>query len=151
MNSRRSSLHGDAGGVGLPPFVTEFGLWDDRQAAAAERVEAELDEVDLVRVAFCDPHGLARSKTVPANIFRTVLRNGMDFSAGPFLFDTGHAVAVDFQTDPGLGVNELLGAGDFVLVPDPRTFQVLPGTEPRTAWVLGNEYLRDGTPHPLAS
>ncbi|KAB2343595.1 glutamine synthetase [Actinomadura rudentiformis] len=151
MISRPWSLHGEEGAVGRPSFVAEFGLWDDRQAAAAERIEAELDEVDLVRVAFCDPHGLARSKTVPANVFRTVLSNGMDFSAGPFLFDTGHAVAVDFQTDPGLGIGELLGAGDFVLVPDPRTFQVLPGIEPRTAWVLGNEYLRDGTPHPLAS
>jgi glutamine synthetase len=158
VTSRPWSVHGDQSGVGRPSFVAEFGLWDDRQAAAAEHVEAELDEVDLVRVVFCDPHGLARSKTVPANIFRSVLRNGMDFSAGPFLFDTGHAVAVDFLADSGLGVGELLGAGDFVLVPDPRTFQVLPRTEPwaeprtapRTAWVLGNEFLRDGSPHPLA-
>ncbi|WP_037268128.1 glutamine synthetase family protein [Kibdelosporangium aridum] len=151
MPSRPWSLHGDESGVGRPSFVAEFGLWDDRQAAAAEQVEVELNEVDLVRVVFCDPHGLARSKTVPANVFRAILRNGMDFSAGPFLFDTGHAVAVDFLADAGVGVGELLGAGDFVLVPDPRTFQVLPGTEPRTAWVLGNEYLRDGSPHPLAS
>ncbi|WP_207932963.1 glutamine synthetase family protein [Actinomadura sp. GC306] len=151
MKSRPWSLHGEEGGVGSPAFVAEHGLWDDRQAAAAERVEAELDEVDLVRVAFCDPHGLARSKTVPANVFRAVLRNGMDFSAGPLVFDTGHAVAVDILADTGVGVGELLGAGDFVLVPDPRTFQVLPGPGPRTAWVLGNEYLRDGSPHPLAS
>ncbi|MFD0683222.1 glutamine synthetase family protein [Actinomadura fibrosa] len=151
MISRPWSVHGGEGAVGRPSFVAEFGLWDDRRAAAAERVETQLGEVDLVRVVFCDPHGLARSKTVPAGVFRAVLRNGMDFSAGPFLFDTGHAVAVDFLTDPGVGVGELLGAGDFVLVPDPRTFQVLPGTEPRTAWVLGDEYLRDGSPHPLAS
>ncbi|GAA0341189.1 glutamine synthetase family protein [Actinoallomurus spadix] len=151
MISRPWSRHGDESGVGRPSFVAEFGLWDDRQVAAAEQVEVALDEVDLVRVVFCDPHGLARSKTVPAHVFRTVLRNGMDFSAGPFLFDTGHAVAVDFLADSGVGVGELLGAGDFVLVPDPRTFQVLPGTGTRTAWVLGNEYLRDGSPHPLAS
>jgi glutamine synthetase len=151
MISRPWSLHSDESGVGRPSFVTEFGIWDDRQAAAAEQVETRLGEVDFVRVVFCDPHGLARSKTVPANVFRSVLRNGMDFSAGPFVFDTGHAVAVDFLSDSGLGVSELLGAGDFVLVPDPRTFQILPRTEPRTAWVLGNEYLRDGTPHPLAS
>lgn len=151
MISRPWSLHSDESGVGRPSFVAEFGLWDDRQAAAAEQVEARLGEVDLVRVVFCDPHGLARSKTVPANVFRSVLRNGMDFSAGPFIFDTGHAVAVDFLADSGLGVGELLGAGDFVLVPDPRTFQVLPRADSRTAWVLGNEYLRDGSPHPLAS
>jgi glutamine synthetase len=151
MNSRPWSLHSDESGVGRPSFVSEFGLWDDRQAAAAEQVEARLSEVDFVRVVFCDPHGLARSKNVPVNVFRAVLRNGMDFSAGPFLFDTGHAVAVDFLADAGLGISELLGAGDFVLVPDPRTFQVLPRTKPRTAWVLGNEYLRDGTPHPLSA
>ncbi|MFE9627194.1 glutamine synthetase family protein [Streptomyces sp. NPDC006527] len=151
MVSRSWALHGDDSGVGRPGFVAEFGLWDDRQAAAAEQVELQLREVDLVRVVFCDPHGLARSKTVPANVFRSVLRNGMDFSAGPFLFDTGHAVAVDFLEDAGVGVGELLGAGDFVLVPDPRTFQVLPRSEPRTAWVLGDEYLRDGTPHPLST
>lgn len=151
MFSRPWTLRGSEGSVGRPSFVAEFGLWDDRQAAAAERIETELNEVDLVRVVYCDPHGLARSKTMPAEVFRTVLRNGMDFSAGPFLFDTGHAVAVDFLSDPGVGVGEIAGAGDFVLVPDPRTFQVLPRDEPGTAWVLGDEFLRDGTPHPLAS
>jgi len=151
MLSRPWTLRGGEGSVGRPSFVTEFGLWNDRQAAAAEQVEAELDQVDLVRVVFCDPHGLARSKTVPADVFRMVLRNGMDFSAGPFLFDTGHAVAVDFLSDPGVGVGEIAGGGDFILVPDPRTFQLLPGREPRTAWVLGDEFLRDGSRHPLAS
>src|SRR6185503_18886393 len=74
-----------------------------------------------------------------------------DYSPGPFLFDTGHAVAVDFLTDGGLGVAEIAGCGDFVVVPDPTTFQVLPDREPRTAWVLGDEYLRDGSPHPLST
>ena len=36
----------------------------------AEQIEVELDDIDLVRVVFCDPHGLARSKTVPASVFR---------------------------------------------------------------------------------
>ncbi len=157
MLSRPWSLAATESSVGHPSFVAEFGLWNDAQAAVAEQVEAALGDVDLVRVAFGDPHGLARSKTVTAATFRTVLRNGMDFSAGPFLFDTGHAVAIDFRADSGTdsstGISEIAGGGDFVLVPDPRTFQVLPsnGNEPRTAWVLGDEYLRDGSPHPLAS
>jgi glutamine synthetase len=133
MYARPWSRHYAAGSVGRPAFVKRLGLWDDQQAAVAEQVEAHLDEVDLVRLAFCDPHGLARSKTLTATAFRAVLRNGMDFSPGPFVFDTGHAVAVDFLTDPGLGVDEIVGAGDFVVVCDPRTFQLLPGTEPRTA------------------
>ncbi|WP_433325163.1 hypothetical protein [Spirillospora sp. CA-294931] len=145
-----SRVHGE-GSVGRPAFVAEHGLWDDRRAAAAEQVEAALAGIDLVRLVFCDPHGLARSKTLTAAAFRTVLRNGMDFSPGPFIFDTGHAVAVDFLAEPGVGVEEIFGAGDFVVVPDPVTFLPLPGTGPRTAWVLGDEFLRDGSRHPLGT
>lgn len=147
-----STLAGE-GSVGRSAFVARSGLWDEQQTAVAEQVRARLGEVDYVRLAFCDPHGVARSKTLTARTFASVLHNGMDFSPGPFVFDTGHAVAVDFRTDPGLGVAEIVGAGDFVVVPDPRTFQLLPGPEggARTAWVLGDEYLRDGTPHPFSS
>ncbi|MER5935519.1 glutamine synthetase family protein [Streptomyces sp. NPDC002054] len=152
MYARSWSRPYGEGGVGRSSFVAEYGLWTEEQTAAAEQIEAGLDGVDLVRVAFCDPHGLARSKTLTVDTFRSVLRNGMDFSPGPFLFDTGHAVAIDFQSgDPGIGISEIAGAGNFVLVPDPLTFQVLPGDGPRTAWILGDEHLRDGTPHPLSS
>jgi glutamine synthetase len=139
------------GGVGRPGFVRELDLWSPQQWAAAERIEAGLDEVDLVRLVFCDPHGLPRSKTLSVPAFRAALRNGMDFSPGPFLFDTGHAVAVDFQREPEIGVAEIRGAGDFLLVPDPLTFQILPGPGARTGWVIGDEYLRDGRPHPLST
>lgn len=150
MYSRSWPRTHTGGSVGRPGFVAEFGRWDAEQVAAAERVEAALDGLDLVRVVYCDPHGLARSKTLSVPAFRAALGSGMDFSPGPLLFDTGHAVAVDFLGRPGIGVEEILGAGDFVVVPDPRTFQTLPGLEPRTAWVLGDEFLRDGSRHPLS-
>ncbi|MFC8001193.1 glutamine synthetase family protein [Streptomyces rochei] len=151
MYARSWSTPAAEGSVGRPSFVADHGLWDEEQSAAAERIEATLEDVDFVRLVFGDPHGLARSKTLTAAAFATVLRNGMNFSPGPFLFDTGHAVAVDFLGDHGIGVDEIAGAGNFVLVPDPTTFQVLPGRGPRTAWVIGDEYLRDGTAHPLSS
>jgi glutamine synthetase len=137
--------------VGRPGFVAEFAAWNDEQVEAARRLEAALVDIDLVRLVFCDPHGLARSKTLTADAFRAVLRNGMDFSPGPFVFDTGHAVAVDFLGDPAIGVAEIAGAGDFVVIPDPRTCQLLRHEGPRTAWVLGDEFLRDGSRHPLSS
>ncbi|MFE9258759.1 glutamine synthetase family protein [Streptomyces sp. NPDC006879] len=146
-----STLFAEAS-VGRPSFVAEFGLWNEEQNAAAAEIEASLGEIDFVRLVFADPHGLARSKTLTVDTFRTVLRNGADYSPGPFLFDTGHAVAVDFlDADPGVGVAELAGAGNFVLVPDPLTFMVLPHGGGRTAWVLGDEYQRDGSPHPLSA
>ncbi|PRY38866.1 glutamine synthetase family protein [Umezawaea tangerina] len=137
--------------AGQTDFVARHGLWDDEQKAAATEVEARLDSVDFVRVVYGDPHGIARSKTVSTEVFRTVLRNGMDFSPGPFVFDTGHAVAVDFFAEGGgIGIPELTGAGDFIVVPDPRTFRVLPHTGRPTGWVIGDEHLRDGSPHPLS-
>ncbi|MEU7563790.1 glutamine synthetase family protein [Streptomyces eurythermus] len=138
--------------TGSTGFVARHGLWNDDQRAAAERLEGLLDGLEFVRVGFGDPHGLFRSKTLTVDAFRTVLRNGMDMSQGPYVFDTGHAVAVDFFAEGGgIGIPELTGAGDFLVVPDPLTFRELPYTEARTGWVVGDEYLRDGTPHPLSS
>src|SRR5262245_40188529 len=129
MFSRSWAYRAAESSTGFPGFVAEYGVWDDEQADAAERVEAGLAEVELVRLVFCDPHGLARSKTLTTQAFRTTLRNGMDFSPGPFLFDTGQAIAIDiFCDNPGVGVDELVGAGDFLVVPDPRTFQLLPSS-----------------------
>jgi hypothetical protein len=97
--------------VGRPAFVADHGIHDAEQTAAVREIEAALDHVDLVRVVFGDPHGLARSKTLTAETFRVALRNGMDFSPGPFLFDTAHAVAVDFrERDAAVQVDELTGA-----------------------------------------
>jgi glutamine synthetase len=138
--------------TGRADFVARHGLWDEGQRAAAAELDSVLESLDFVRVVFGDIHGLARSKTVAADLFRTVLRNGMDFSPGPFVFDTGHAVAIDFFAEGGgIGIPELTGAGDFILVPDPATFRVLPHTGRRTGWIIGDEYLRDGSPHPLSS
>lgn len=138
--------------AGRTDFVARHQLWTDAQRAAADAVAAELDDLDFVRVVFGDPHGLARSKAVRASVFRAVLRDGMDFSPGPFVFDSGHAVAVDFFADGGgVDVDELTGAGDFIVVPDPTTFRRLPHCGRPTGWVIGDEYLRSGAPHPLSS
>lgn len=145
--------------VGSPGFVDEYAGWDEEQRQVADQIRATLRDTDLVRVLFCDPHGLARSKTLTASAFRSALRNGMDFSPGPFVFDTGHAVAVDFLGGGPL-LDEIAGAGDFVVVPDPRTYTMLPDTvpdaalsdrKPRTALVIGDEFLRSGARHPLSS
>ncbi len=133
-------------------FVVRHELWNDERHSAASAVERQLDSLDFVRLVFGDPHGVLRSKTLTTATFRSVLRNGMDFSPGPFVFDTGHAVAIDiFASGGGIGLDELTGAGDFLVVPDPTTFRVLPYTDHRTGWVIGDEYLRTGAPHPLSS
>lgn len=138
--------------AGRADFVSRHELWNDEQSAAASDLLAQLDSLEFVRVVFGDPHGIARSKCLTAAAFQTVLRNGMDASPGPFIFDTGHAVAIDFFAEGGgIGIPELTGAGDFIVVPDPLTFRLLPHAGRPTGWVIGDEYLRSGVPHPLSS
>jgi glutamine synthetase len=138
--------------TGSVGFAERHGRWSDAQHAAAEQIDGQLGGLDLVRVVYGDVHGLVRSKALSVGAFRTALRNGLDFSPGPFVFDTGHAVAIDFFTESaGIGIAELTGAGDLIVVPDPLTFRVLPHPEAAVGWIIGDEYLRDGTPHPLSS
>jgi glutamine synthetase len=138
--------------TGLPGFVERFGLWSGRQGEAARRVASEVTAAGLeaIRVGFADPHGLVRSKTLTPKVFAAALRNGMDFGLGSFMFDTGHDLVIDpFRPGGGIGVTELEGASDFIAVPDPLTFRVLPWAD-KTGWVLCDEYFKTGQPVPLS-
>ncbi len=138
--------------VGSEGFIARHDLWDEEQREAAVELDSTLDSLDFVRLVVADPHGLARSKTLTAHAFRTVLANGIGFSPAPFVLDTGHALAVDlFAASGAVGIPELSGAGGFMVVPDPLTFRILPHTSRPTGWVIGDEYLRSGAPHPLSS
>lgn len=135
-----------------PGFVERHATWTVEQSAAAERLLREPLGAEFVRVGFGDPHGILRSKVLSAAAFREALSNGLDMSPGPLIFDTGHALANDiFEAGGGLGLPELGGGGDFVLIPDPLTFRTIDVAGIPTGVILGDEYLRDGTPHPLSS
>ena len=138
--------------TGLPGFVERFGLWSEQQSETARRVASEVTAAGLeaIRVGFADPHGLVRSKTLTPKVFAAALRNGMDFGLGPFMFDTGHNLVIDpFRPGGGIGITELEGASDFIAVPDPVTFRVLPWAD-KTGWVLCDEYFKTGQPVPLS-
>lgn len=138
--------------TGKVGFVEEHGLWSEAQREAAERVLAQVQErgLETVRVAFGDVHGIVRGKTLSIRAFEGALRNGMDSSPGPFIFDTALDVVFDpFEAGGGFGLDEMTGAGDFVLVPDPLTFRVLPWA-PDTGWILADEYFKTGQPIPFS-
>lgn len=138
--------------TGVPGFVERHVDWTPEQRAEAERLRREPLDVEFVRVGFGDPHGLLRSKVLTVPAFRGTLSHGLDMSPGPLIFDTGHALPNDiFETGAGLGLPELTGAGDFVLVPDPLTYRVLDVGGIPVGMVLGDEYLRGGSAHPLSS
>jgi glutamine synthetase len=138
--------------TGLPGFVDRFGVWTSEQHAAAETVLATVAEaeLDVIRVGFTDPHGLVRSKSLTPRVFAAALRNGLDCSLGPFMFDTGLDLVLDpFRPGAGIGVAEMEGAADFLAVPDPLTFRVLPWAA-RTGWILADEYFKNGRPLPFS-
>ena len=125
-------------------FVDKHGLWTRDQALAAEDVIERINELDVVRFAFSDAHGIVRGKTLIAAEAVRALRTGVTCTATMVLKDlSGRTAFPIFQAGGD-------GAGDMVMVADPATFRVLPWA-PHSGWVLCDLYRTDGTPHPFST
>ena len=137
--------------IGREGFIAEANAWDEVQSDAAQRLPALLDEhgIKTVRVAYCDPHGLMRGKSLTAQNFLLALRNGVAETVASLGMDTANMIAFPlFDRDGGFGMEQMGGVGDIVLVPDPCTLKVLPWA-PQTAWILSDLYLKDGSRCPF--
>jgi glutamine synthetase len=132
-------------------FIERHSLWSETQIAAAKDVIAAVKDKNLrtVRVAMADPQGKLRGKTLLPKTFASAMKDGLDFTTAQFNFDSAEGIAYNpFTTDGGVGVTEMAGFPDVVLVPDPTTFRVLPWS-PATGWILGDMYFHDGRPMPF--
>jgi glutamine synthetase len=137
--------------VGKVGFIERHGLWSDQQRDAAERVRAQIEEAGLttVRIAWGDQHGVVRGKTLTVHDFLLAMRNGQDFQTATLYMDTtNNLFAPMFASGGGVGMGELAGGPDSILVPDPTTFRVLPWA-PKTGWVLSDMYFASGAPVPF--
>lgn len=159
VDERRVSDNG--GGTSARPmlakdregFVGHHGLWSEAQYAAAGQLRRVMDElgVEMVRFSFVDQHGILRSKTIARGGVDAALRSGVTVPSSLLLKDTsGQSVFAVFSADTGVGVDGFSGAGDIVLVPDPRSFRVLPWA-PQTAWILCDLRFPDGAPVPFCT
>jgi glutamine synthetase len=125
-------------------FVTRHGLWSAEQEAASRDVIERINEIDVVRFGFADPHGVIRGKTLVAAEAVHALRTGVNCTATLVLKDlSGHTAFPIFTSDGG-------GAGDMVMIADPTTFRVLPWA-PHSGWILCDLYRTDGSPHPYST
>lgn len=134
-------------------FVARHDLWNGSQRRAADSIKAALADngVESVRVSFPDQHGILRGKTFTAKAFEKVLADGCTITTTLLLKDTSHRTVFPvWRKDSGLDLTGLAGAGDFVLVPDPTTFRLLPWVR-KTAWVLCDGYFRDGAQVPFST
>src|SRR5499433_728448 len=134
-------------------FVERHALWSEEQFEAARKAETLIEEqgLEVVRLSFPDQHGILRGKQVMAADAARALRNGCTITTTLLAKDTSHrSVFPVFTPGGGFGMAEMQGGADFVMIPDPTTFRVLPWA-PKTGWVLCDIYFQDGTPVPFST
>jgi len=134
-------------------FVERHGLWTEDQARQAKAVEQAIkkNKLELVRFSFADQHGVLRGKTVMAADAPAMLRSGVTMTTTLLAKDTAHKTVFPvFTGGGGFAMAEMQGGGDFVMVADPATFQVLPWA-PNTGWLLCDIYFSNGKPVPFST
>ena len=132
----------------MESFVECFGLWSSDQRKQANDVADRLKagEVDVVRFAWPDQHGMLRGKTLVAKAAQDALRDGVNLTSTLLAKDTSHRTVFPvFSAGGGFDNTGMQGGADFKILPDPGTFRVLPWA-PRTGWVLCDAFTSDGKP-----
>jgi glutamine synthetase len=136
----------------ISSFVDRFGLWSDDQQRLGRELAARIDagEIETLRFAYPDQHGVLRGKTLVAAEARKVLWEGVNLTSTLLLKDTSHKTVFPVFNSGGYQLDGLRGGSDFTIVADPSTFRILPWAH-KTGWVLCDAYLADGQPWPFAS
>ena len=134
-------------------IVVTHGLWTAEDFAAAEDVLKAVSEQNLetVRISFADQHGILRGKTVLAKELKSAFTDGVNMTSTLLLKDTSHTTVFPvWKSDAGFGPGRLIGASDFLVIPDPKTFRVLPWS-PHCGWMLSDIYFLEGDPISFSS
>jgi glutamine synthetase len=99
-----------------------------------------------VRFSFADQHGVLRGKTLSSSAAEAAMERGVTVTSTLLLKDTSHkTVFAAFTPGAGVGIPEMQGAADIMMVPDASTFRVLPWA-PDTGWYLCDLHFPDGRP-----
>ena len=129
-------------------FIARHGLWSADQRRQAEAIKARIkkSKLKLVRLAWSDPHGAARAKTLTIPAFLSALQAGYTINVATTTLDaSGARTFSSFTRGGGMGLDEMTGSPNLIIVPDPATFRVLPW-QPDVGWVLCDEYFVSGVP-----
>jgi glutamine synthetase len=134
-------------------FIDRHGLYTPDQVMLAQAVLERIKAAGLesVRIGFPDLHGIVRGKVLMASEVEAAFESGVSMTSSLFLKDSSHRTVMPvFGRNAGTGIAGFQGAADFLMVPDPATFQILPWAE-RTGWLLCDAYFPDGSPVPYAT
>lgn len=141
------------GSYGRAGFVERHGLRSTEEERLSDELIKRIDTegLETLRVSFADQHGILRGKTVMARDAAQVMRNGCAMTSTLLIKDTSHRTVYPvWSAGGGMDMAEMAGAGDFIMVPDPTTFRVLPWLE-RTGWVQCDIYFPGGSPVPFCT
>jgi glutamine synthetase len=124
----------------------------DRRAACSQVLEQiETHGLETVRLAFADQHGVLRGKTLMAAQANSFLINGCAMTSTLLAKDTSHRTVFPvWQSGAGLDLPQMEGAADFIMLPDPATFCVLPWVD-GCGWMLCDIFFADGAPVPFSA
>ncbi|HVL34318.1 MAG TPA: glutamine synthetase family protein [Burkholderiales bacterium] len=113
--------------------------------------EIEAHDLKAVRFSFADQHGVLRGKTLAAGEAARALERGVTLTSTLLLKDTAHrTVFPAFTPGGGVGMPQMQGAADLLLMADPATFRILPWA-PDTGWFLCDARFQDGQPVPYCT
>src|SRR5687767_15496924 len=107
--------------------------------------------IKAVRFSFADQHGVLRGKTLSASAAGAAMERGVTVTSTLLLKDTAHrTVFPAFTPGGGVGMAQMQGAADLLMMADPSSFRVLPWA-PETGWVLCELAFQDGKPVPFCT
>src|SRR5689334_13948130 len=108
-------------------FIEQHALWSSEQRVQAKDLRRQVETLELVRLAWGDPHGASRAKAVSPAAFLEALSSGYNINVATTTLDSaGDRVFKSFTRGGGMGLDEMTGSPNLVIVPDPATFRVLP-------------------------
>ena len=132
----------------MSTFAQRCGVQDAQREEMVKRAVARINDgrIDLVRIAWCDLHGITRGKTLTAKAAVHALNEGIGMVSTLILKDTSDRTAFKVF-EPG-GTSSLPGFGqanNLVLLPDPASLCELPWSE-GSNWLRAQPYFQDGSP-----
>jgi glutamine synthetase len=133
-------------------FIDRHGLWNDEQRRLAAEIKrrVEAEKLRFVRLAWGDPHGYSRAKTLTIPAFLSALDSGYNIGVATTTLDSaGARVFASFSRGGGMGLDEMTGSPNLTVVADPSTFRTLPWA-PGVGWILCDEYFNGGRPFHFA-
>ncbi|TWO67700.1 glutamine synthetase [Caenimonas sedimenti] len=132
----------------MTSFAERCGIHDAAREQALHDLAREIEAsgLELVRIGWCDAHGVVRGKTLVASAVVGALREGVGMVSTLMLKDTSDRTAFKVfepggtATLPGFGF-----ANNLLLLADPASFRRLPWT-PSTGVLRAQPWFQDGKP-----